>query len=31
VNGSSPGSKKLHYWFQPSENVNPDDAPVAFW
>lgn len=31
VNGSSPGSKKLHYWFQPSENINPDDAPVAFW
>lgn len=31
VNGSAPGSKKMHYWLVESLTVPPNEAPVAFW
>ena len=31
INGSAPGSKKLHYWLLESLTVPPKDAPVVYW
>ena len=31
INGSSPGSKKMHYWLVESLTVPPNEAPVALW
>ena len=31
INGSAPGSKKMHYWLVESLTVPPNEAPVALW